>query len=60
MTVRLPASAVEFLDDEADREFTSRNAQIVRAIRERMDRQKAEGTSAVTPAPSMSKSQMGI
>lgn len=36
MTVRLPASAVEFLDCEAKKEFTSRNAQIVRSIRERM------------------------
>lgn len=36
MTVRLPASAVDFLDVEAKKEFTSRNAQIVRSIRERM------------------------
>lgn len=33
MTVRLPKEAVAFLDEEAKREFTSRNALIVRAVR---------------------------
>lgn len=43
MTVRLPASAVEFLDSEAKKEFTSRNAQIVRSIRERMQMTAGQG-----------------
>jgi hypothetical protein len=53
MTVRLPTDVVEFLDIEAETEFTSRNAQIVRSVRERMHRQKSEGTSAPTPVPSI-------
>lgn len=36
MTVSLPRDAVEFLDRHARHEVTSRNAQIVRSIRERM------------------------
>ena len=52
MTVRLPTDVVGFLDTEAETEFTSRNAQIVRSVRERMYRQKSEGTSAPTPIPS--------
>lgn len=51
MTVRLPASAVEFLDCEAKREFTSRNAQIVRSIRERM--QMAAGQMALETDPAV-------
>lgn len=36
MTVRLPGSAAKFLDEVAKENFTSRNAEIVRSIRERM------------------------
>lgn len=35
MTVRLPSEAVEFLDRVAKENFTSRNAEIVRSVRER-------------------------
>lgn len=49
MTVRLPHDAVAFLDAEAKREFTSRNAQIVRAIRERMNAATGEGVGNSTP-----------
>ncbi|HEV2518014.1 MAG TPA: hypothetical protein VGV07_22375 [Devosia sp.] len=52
MTVRLPADVVEFLDAEAETEFTSRNAQIVRSVRERMHLQKSEGPVARTTSPS--------
>lgn len=52
MTVRLPIDVVEFLDGEAGKEFTSRNAQIVRSVRERMHRQKSEGPVAPTTSPS--------
>jgi len=41
MTVRLPISAVRFLDDVRKQSFTSRNAEIVRCIRERMEREAA-------------------
>lgn len=51
MTVRLPASAVEFLDSEARKEFTSRNAQIVRSIRERM--QMTAGAKALETDPAV-------
>lgn len=47
MTVRLPRDAVEFLDGMADHNFTSRNAEIVRSIREQKVRVEA---SASTPA----------
>jgi hypothetical protein len=36
MTVRLPNWAVDFLDAAGKENFTSRNAEIVRSIRERM------------------------
>lgn len=36
MTVRLPKWAVNFLDAVGNENFTSRNAEIVRSIRERM------------------------
>jgi hypothetical protein len=49
MTVRLPADAMRFLEQEAKADFTSKNAQIVRAIRERM---KAKGPAEVAASPS--------
>lgn len=36
MTVRLPAAAARFLDAEAKENYTSRNAELVRAIRTAM------------------------
>jgi metal-responsive CopG/Arc/MetJ family transcriptional regulator len=52
MTVRLPVDVVEFLDNEAERDFMSRNAAIVRSLREWIDRQKREGPAAPTTSPS--------
>ncbi|MFC3208199.1 hypothetical protein [Aquamicrobium soli] len=49
MTVRLPADAMRFLEQEAKADFTSKNAQIVRAIRAAM---KAKGSAEVAPSPS--------
>ncbi|WP_210482797.1 DNA-binding protein [Microvirga antarctica] len=45
MTVRLPASAAQFLDGLAKENFTSRNAEIVRSVRERMDREAQTKTA---------------
>lgn len=50
MTVRLPDDAVAFLDAEAKKEFTSRNAQIVRAIRERMQATAGDEIGVHAPA----------
>ncbi|WP_458391402.1 Arc family DNA-binding protein [Sinorhizobium medicae] len=36
MTVRLPVDVTEYLKDQARRNFTSRNAEVIRAVRERM------------------------
>lgn len=38
MTIRLPVQAARFLDQEAKEHFTSRNAEIVKSIRQRMQR----------------------
>jgi hypothetical protein len=43
MTVRLPKLAAEFLDEVAKENFTSRNAEIVRSVRERKERKEAAG-----------------
>lgn len=48
MTVRLPSDAVSFLDQVAEVHFTSRNAEIVRSIRERM---LAAGVGRQTQTP---------
>lgn len=40
-TLRLPKDATEFLDRVARENCTSANAEIIRAVRERMDRMKA-------------------
>jgi len=50
MTVSLPVDATEFLDREAEKDCTSRNAQIVRSIRERMEKVTA-GEALVGEAP---------
>lgn len=55
MTVRLPKSAAEFLDKEARNNFTSRNAEIVRSIRERM--KNDDGVKFGDRAPSSSQNQ---
>lgn len=37
MTVRLPKWAADFLDKVGEENFTSRNAEIVRSVKERME-----------------------
>jgi hypothetical protein len=49
MTVRLPKEAEAFLADEAREQFTSKNAQVVRAIRAAM---KAKGPAETAISPS--------
>ena len=49
MTVRLPMDAAQFLTAEARAHFTSRNAQIVRAIRAAI---KAKGPAEAATSPS--------
>ena len=44
MTVRLPKWAADFLDKVGEENFTSRNAEIVRSVKERM-----EAAGAVSP-----------
>ncbi|WAJ30605.1 hypothetical protein [Antarcticirhabdus aurantiaca] len=46
MTVRLPGDAAEFLEKEARCNFTSKNAQIVSAIRAAMRAKTAEPNEA--------------
>lgn len=54
MTLRLPAEAARFLAEEARQNFTSRNAQVVRAVRDAM---KAKGPAATAIAPSQEHDQ---
>jgi len=54
MTVRLSASAAAFLDEVAKENFTSRNAEIVRSIRERM--QAATGAVSANSSPAAAHS----
>lgn len=49
MTVRLPVDAMQFLEEEAKADFTSKNAQVVRAIRAAM---KAKGSAEAATSPS--------
>lgn len=51
MTLRLPKSAADFLDSVAKENYTSRNAEIVRSIRERM--QMTAGTRGVEASPAV-------
>lgn len=53
MTVRLPASAARFLDAEAKENFTSRNAEVVRAIRTSM-KMKGPAGAATPPGHGLS------
>lgn len=48
MTVRLPADVAKYLDEQAKENFTSRNAEVIRSIRERMrgEEKKLEETQA--------------
>lgn len=49
MTIRLPGEAASFLAREAKENFTSKNAQVVRAIRAAM---KAKGPAEAPTSPS--------
>lgn len=42
MTVRLPVDVAGFLDRQAKENFTSRNAEVIRSIKERMIRTEKE------------------
>lgn len=48
MTIRLPREAQDFLAAEAREQFTSKNAQVVRAIRAAM---KAKGAASAATDP---------
>jgi|HubBroStandDraft_4_1064222.scaffolds.fasta_scaffold861065_2 predicted transcriptional regulator len=43
--IRVPIEMKRWLEQRAERSFASQNAEIVRSIRERMDREKAEARS---------------
>ncbi|WP_448953080.1 Arc family DNA-binding protein [Labrys neptuniae] len=45
VTLRLPVEASEFLSQMAKELFTSKNAEIVRSIKERMDREVAKAAT---------------
>jgi hypothetical protein len=49
MTIRLPGDAAAYLADEAKENFTSKNAQVVRAIRAAMN---AKGPAEAPTSPS--------
>jgi len=49
-TYRLPADAADFLERSAKRNLTSANAEVVRAIRERMERETKTATGQSLPA----------
>lgn len=50
MTIRVPKSAADFLDREAKENYTSRNAEIVRSIRERMKKAAGDNPGRNNPA----------
>lgn len=52
LTVRLPPDVSLYLSQIATINATSQNAELVRCVRTRRDAERAEGTSAPTPAPS--------
>lgn len=58
MTVRLPRDADAFLIHEAREHFTSKNAQVVRAIREQMKR-KGAAEAATSPRHGSENSSAG-
>ncbi|RUW26342.1 MULTISPECIES: Arc family DNA-binding protein [unclassified Mesorhizobium] len=45
LNMRLPADAVAFIDAQATRNGSSRTSEIVRCIRDRMDRETKTATS---------------
>ena len=49
-TYRLPADAIEFLEKASKKNLTSANAEVVRAIRERMEREMKAATGQSLPA----------
>ena len=49
-TMSLPVDAVDFLDRMATENFTSRNAEVVRSVRERMKAATGEGLVNRAPA----------
>jgi len=55
MTIRLPKDADRFLSIEAKAAFTSKNAQVVRAIRAAM--QTAKGPAEAPTSPSHDQNQ---
>lgn len=52
LKIRMPEAERKFLTAAAAQNGSSINFEVVRAVKERMARQKAEGASAPTPAPS--------
>lgn len=54
MTVRMPAAAAQYLDREARENFTSRNAEVVRAIRTAMKMTKGPAGTAIPPGRGLS------
>ncbi|RVE84016.1 DNA-binding protein [Sinorhizobium meliloti] len=54
MTVRLPVDVAEYLKDQAKRNYTTRNAEVIRSVRERMgvaETMRAEVGSAPVTSP---------
>jgi hypothetical protein len=51
MTLRLPKAAADYLDSVAKENYTSRNAEIVRSIRERM--RMTAGAKGVEASPAV-------
>jgi predicted transcriptional regulator len=47
-TVRLPDDAAEFLRQQAEKHCTSQNSELVRSVRERMDRENASPSAGAT------------
>ncbi len=56
MTVRLPADVATFLEMEANSDFTSKNSQIIRAVRAAM---KAKGPAEAATSPSREHQPLG-
>lgn len=49
MVIRLPLDIKAWLESEADKNFSSKNSEIVRAIRERMDHLQPLSPAAAVP-----------
>ena len=59
MTVRLPKAASDFLDAVSEENFTSRNAEIVRSIRERMEAATGGKFGDRAPAAALNPTDVG-